>query len=129
MESDRDKFAELAKATLGALAHLVKLLMDLPIPIAIPNPLEADEADVEVLEGAVFALERAQDLIDAEPISELRKEYLQRMCLDWFTAYEMVALIKVAGPAPWRFRCVEYALIRYQAHVELLEEDGDANGG
>ncbi|MFF9215608.1 hypothetical protein [Streptomyces viridosporus] len=118
----RERFLMLAEAAVGAYAYLAGLLADLPVPVVIPDLVQAMDSDVEPTE-CLLALNRARVLIEDEPISEAHKRAYEHMVLDWFAAYEVLALTKMAGPAPWRLDVVEFALNRMVTWIEVIEED------
>ncbi|MFI8093903.1 hypothetical protein ACIF9R_37305 [Streptomyces sp. NPDC086080] len=62
-------------------------------------------------------------LVGDEPIPQDLKWTIERLMLDWFVAYEMLALTHTAGPAPWRMDGAEFALLRIEAWVQIIECD------
>lgn len=115
----RERYLRLAEATVGAYAYVAALLADLPVPITIPDlVLAVDGEPTECL----MALNRARVLIEDEPISKQLQQAFADLILEWFTAYEILALTKLAGPAPWRLDVVSYTLDRAVAWIELIEE-------
>ncbi|MFY3807627.1 MULTISPECIES: hypothetical protein [Bacteria] len=119
-DHDKDRFYRLANFAIAAFAYIQELLSDLPIPVVVPDfdPAAEDGNAAETL----YSLDRARALIADEPIPDSTKSGLERMILDWLTAYEIIALTKAAGPAPWRFEIAEYALQRIHVMSELLDE-------
>ncbi|WHX19814.1 hypothetical protein QFW82_23585 [Streptomyces malaysiensis subsp. malaysiensis] len=119
-DHDKDRFYRLANFAIAAFEYIQAILSDLPIPVAVPDfdPAAEDGNAAETL----YSLDRARTLIADEPIPDSTKGGLERMILDWLTAYEIIALTKVAGPAPWRFEIAEYALQRIHVMSELLDE-------
>ncbi|MFF8656810.1 hypothetical protein [Streptomyces huasconensis] len=117
-DHDDERTAYLMEATLGA-TYLVRLLLaDLPIPVVIPEIAEEGSLNTE----AILSLDRARALIDDEPISHHAKVAHRDMILEWFTAYEILVLREIAGPAPWRLDIAEYALERLFAIAEMIED-------
>ncbi|MYW48867.1 hypothetical protein GT346_42755 [Streptomyces sp. SID161] len=108
------------EALLGAHAFVQALLEDLPLPVTIPDP--APEGDEDTPTQALLALNRVRRIIQDEPITEARKRAFNHLILDWFTAYELLVLTKVAGPAPWRLDAAEFSLDRVVTWIELIEE-------
>ncbi|MET9815310.1 hypothetical protein [Streptomyces sp. NPDC006355] len=116
----KERFLMLAEAAVGAYAYVAGLLADLPVPITLPDLVQA--VDGEPTE-CLMALSRARVLIEDEPIEEAHKRAYEHMVLDWFAAYEILALTKMAGPAPWRLDVVEFALNRLVTWIEMIEDD------
>ena len=118
-DSHRERWNAIADVALGALEYIRVLLGDLPVPVLIPeiNP----KREAEDLPHLVMSIDRVRSVIQDEPISEARQSAFDRIILDWLTAYEMLALTRVAGPAPWRLDCAEYALYRIAAAGGLIE--------
>ncbi|MGI5196561.1 hypothetical protein ACQEVY_23415 [Streptomyces sp. CA-288835] len=115
-----ERYLALAEAVVGAFAYVASLLEDLPLPITVPDLVQAGEGEpTKVLVG----LNRARTLIADEPISHGHKRAFERMMLDWFAAYETLALVRLAGPAPWRLDVAEYALERLVTWIEMIEND------
>ncbi|MFH0246417.1 hypothetical protein ACGRHY_29250 [Streptomyces sp. HK10] len=114
-DSER-KYTFLGVALLGAHIDLRGILRDLPIPVELPELDEENKAE------ALVGLDRARTLIADEPISSSAKRAFQELILEWFTAYEVLALYKAAGFAPWRLDAVEFALSRFVALSEMIEE-------
>jgi len=121
----RERFLALAEATVGAFAYMAALLEELPVPVVVPDlVLAVDDEPTEVMLG----LNRARTLIEDEPISDRHKRAYEHLVLDWFAAYETLALVKLAGPAPWRLDVVEFALQRFMTWVEVIEDDAPDDG-
>jgi hypothetical protein len=119
---DRERYLELAEATLGAFDYIRSLLEQLPVPVTVPD-MTPDENDGGAPAQTLLSLNRVRQLIEDEPISERRKRAFEHMLLDWFTAYEILALTQLAGPAPWRLDAAEFALVRLTTWIEAIEED------
>lgn len=120
---EQERFQELQEMTLAAFEYIRALLINLPVPLAIEDfdPTRTDSAHT------LMGLHRAIALIGDEPIPEGDKHAYGHLILDWFAAYEMLVLRKLAGPAPWRLDCAEYALGRLATLGEMIElgETGD----
>jgi hypothetical protein len=118
-DDDRyERFDELTDLVLGGFEFLRQMLTGLPIPVAVPE-LDADNM-VEVL----LSLDRARDLVKDEPLPEIMRLALDKLILDWFTAYELSALGKMAGLTPWRLDGLDYAVMRFAANLQLIEDGG-----
>lgn len=115
-----ERFEGLARALLGAFTLIQGLLAALPLSIVIPDLEWGDDGDAKEV---LMAFDRARNLVDDEPIPDGLKWTIERLMLDWFVAYEMLTLTKVAGPAPWRMDCAEFALLRMEAWIQMIEID------
>ncbi|MFD5266740.1 hypothetical protein [Streptomyces sp. NPDC058335] len=120
-DHDRDRFLALMEGIIGAWAYMQGLFEDLPLPVTLPAFEARDDEDGPAT--ALLALNRVRQLIQDEPIPDRDKRAYEHMVLDWFAAYEMLVLTKMAGPAPWRLDVVEFAVNRFVTWVELIEED------
>ena len=120
---DKERLRYLTEALLGALHFVQAFLADLPVPIAVPDFITDEGPNHE----SVIALDRARTLIDDEPIPAIVKQAMKDLILDWLTAYEMMVLRRMAGPAPWRLAAAEYALTRLAAIGEMIE-NGELDG-
>ncbi|MGW3442193.1 hypothetical protein [Streptomyces sp. NPDC001076] len=118
----RERFLALAEAVIGAYAYIASLLEDLPIPVIIPDIVQVSEDDGDPAD-VLLALNRVRGVVEDEPISEYHRRAYEHMLLDWFAAYEIITLVKVAGPAPWRLDVVEFALNRLVTWAEVIEND------
>ncbi|MFI1030753.1 hypothetical protein [Streptomyces sp. NPDC020951] len=118
---DKERLRHLEEHVLGMMEYLQELLLDLPIPVVIPEVV--DDNDKPVRE-AVLALDRARVLIEDEPIPERHKRAYESLILEWFTAYEMLVLRQMAGPAPWRLDAAQFAIARFTIIAAMIE-DGD----
>ncbi|WP_328439356.1 hypothetical protein OHA71_23750 [Streptomyces sp. NBC_00444] len=118
----RERFLALAEATVGAYAYIAGLLEDLPIPVIVPDLVQVMDEDGDPGE-VLLALHRVRAVIEDEPISLRLQRAFEHMLLDWFTAYEMLSLTKLAGPAPWRLDTVEFALNRLTTWAEVINDD------
>ncbi|MEU5838790.1 hypothetical protein ABZ820_34715 [Streptomyces diacarni] len=114
---DRERFSELGELIMAAHGFLRVLLGELPVPVMIVD----FDAEVDDQSEVLLSLDRARRLIEDEPIPGIEKKAISRMVLDWFSAYEMLVLTKLAGPAPWRMDSVEYALHRFTTVAEMIE--------
>ncbi|GEC02972.1 hypothetical protein SSP24_06270 [Streptomyces spinoverrucosus] len=114
---DRERFLDLGETVLGMLGYLRELLLDLPIPVSLPDFVGEDGPNHE----AVIALDRARHLIEEEPIPEMRQTAYGHLILEWLTAYEMLVLRQLAGPAPWRLDAAQFAIARFTTIAEMIE--------
>lgn len=118
-DHDKERFIELGMLVFGAFDLIRELLTGLPIPVELPDidpgPEGGDRAEV------LLSLDRARAVIKDEPISTGVKVSYEMLILDWFTAYEMLTLTRVAGPAPWRLDSAEHALTRLELTAEAIE--------
>lgn len=119
---NRERYLALAEATIGAYAFIASLLEDLPIPVIIPDIVQVAD-DGGDPGDALLALNRVRTVIEDEPISQYHQRAFEHMLLDWFAAYEIITLVKIAGPAPWRLDVVEFALNRLVTWAEVIEND------
>ncbi|WP_329338558.1 hypothetical protein OG866_27015 [Streptomyces sp. NBC_00663] len=120
----RERFLALAEGVVGAYAYIASLLSELPVPVIIPDlVLMADEGRDPT--DALLALHRVRAVVEDEPISEKDRRCFEHLMLDWITAYEMLALAKSAGLAPWRLDAVEFALNRVVTWIEVIENDDE----
>lgn len=117
----RERLLTLTEALLGAYAYLQALFEELPLPILVPEFAPADDEDTPT--EALLSLNRVRDLIEDEPISDRHKRAFEHAVLDWFSAYEMLVLTRMAGPAPWRLDAAEFAMVRLTTWIEVIEED------
>ncbi|WP_282795168.1 hypothetical protein [Streptomyces sp. CC224B] len=122
---EEERTTILMEATLGATYLVREFLAELPIPVVVPELV----TETTMAPEAVLSLNRARALIDDEPISEHAKIVYRDLILEWFTAYEILVLRKIAGPAPWRLDIAEYALERFGALAELIESGEVDNFG
>jgi hypothetical protein len=118
---DKERLRHLEEHVVGMMGYLQELLLDLPIPVVIPDVVDDDDKPVR---EAIFALDRARDLIEDEPIAERYKRAYENLILEWFTAYEMIVLRQMAGPAPWRLDAAQFAIARFTI-VAAMIEDGE----
>jgi hypothetical protein len=118
-ERPEDKeYRELAEYSLAAHELIRDVLTQLPIPIHVAQIGEGWDGAIEL-----FALDRvASDLIHDQPLTAFQKALVQRMIVDWLTVYELGALIKMAGPAPWRFAGVRAGITRIVSYGETIGE-------
>jgi hypothetical protein len=119
---DKERFLDLGATVIGMLNYLRDLLQGLPIPVTLPEFVGEDGPDYD----AVMTLDRARDLVREEPIPDLLKATYGHLILEWFTAYEMIVLRRMAGPAPWRLDAAEFAIARFTTIAEMLES-GELN--
>jgi hypothetical protein len=119
--SDKERFLELGAVVIGMMEYLRELLLDLPIPVVLPE--FTGESETGPVLDAVLALDRARVLIEDEPIPGSHRLAYGHLILEWFTAYEMLCLRRMAGPAPWRLDCAQHAIARFTTIAEMIEND------
>ncbi|XUL91016.1 hypothetical protein ACQ86D_33945 [Streptomyces galilaeus] len=117
---DKERLRDLSEVVMGMMVYLQHMLHDLPIPIVIPPIL----GETGPNHDAIFALDRARDLIEDEPIDDQLRTAYGMLILEWFTAYELIVIRQMAGPAPWRLDAAQLAIDRFSTVVEAIE-DGD----
>jgi hypothetical protein len=115
----RERYLALAEAIVGAFENIRSFLAQLPVPVTVPD-LDPEATDTT---KALYGLDRVRQLIKAEPISEGHKRAIESMILDWFAAYEVGALYRLVGPAPWRLDAIEHALERLMVSGDTIEND------
>ncbi|MFF6985620.1 hypothetical protein [Streptomyces sp. NPDC010273] len=115
---DKERLQELMETVMGMLIHLQHMLQELPIPVVIPEILGVKGPNPE----AIFALDRARDLIEDEPMGEELRTAHVMLILEWFTAYELLVIRQMAGPAPWRLDAAAYAVERFSTLAEAIED-------
>ncbi|CAL9302874.1 MULTISPECIES: hypothetical protein [Streptomyces] len=120
-DNHRERLLSLMEALIGAYAYIQALLKDLPLPVIVPAFMPGD--DEEGPTTALMALDRVRQVVADEPISERDKRAFEHMVLDWFTAYELLVITRMAGPAPWRLDAAEFALQRVVTWIEMFEDD------
>ncbi|MGW4883381.1 hypothetical protein [Streptomyces murinus] len=120
-DNHRERLLTLMEALYGAFALVQALLEDLPLPIAIPDLALGDGEDTPT--KALLALDRARQIIQDEPIGETHRRAFDHLILDWFTAYELIVITKIAGPAPWRLDAAEFSINRVITWIEVIEGD------
>ncbi|MGW3166964.1 hypothetical protein ACWC9Q_29720 [Streptomyces sp. NPDC001142] len=118
----RGRYLALVEAVIGLYAYVSALLEELPLPIVVPDIVQSIDEDQDPAD-CLMALNRARALVEDEPISDTAKRAYEHMLLDWFAAYEIIVLVKMAGPAPWRLDAVEFALNRIVTWFEVIEEE------
>ncbi|MFE9906428.1 hypothetical protein [Streptomyces achromogenes] len=123
-DNHRERLLTLMEALVGAFAYIQALLQDLPLPVIIPD-FAPDEEDDEAPTTALLSLDRVRQLIQDEPISDRDKRAFEHMVLDWFTAYELLVITRMAGPAPWRLDAAEFAMNRIVTWIDLLDDEPD----
>ncbi|MEV1079892.1 hypothetical protein AB0I98_16845 [Streptomyces sp. NPDC050211] len=117
----RERLVALMEGLLGLYAYMQGLFEELPLPVTLRDFEPADDEDTP--SQALLALNRVRQLIEDEPISERDKRAFEHLILDWFTAYELLVITRLAGPAPWRLDAAEFSLNRVITWIEVIEED------
>jgi hypothetical protein len=72
-------------------------------------------------------MSRAWELADSEPIAKTTVGRIRDMITSWLTAYELACMAaSPSGPADWRLRGIEVALLRVRtsAHCVDIRLDG-----
>jgi hypothetical protein len=118
-QHDKERIENLKGAVLGALLFLQDILAALPIPVALPDPLETGDLNPD----SVIALDRARALLVDEPIPAPAQRAHESLVLEWFIAYELLVLATVAGPAGWRLDGAEFSLQRFATLAEIIENE------
>ncbi|MET9729656.1 hypothetical protein ABZZ79_03015 [Streptomyces sp. NPDC006458] len=120
-DNHRERLLTLMEVLIGAFAYVQALLEDLPLPVTIPDFTPGDDEDAPTT--ALLSLDRVRHIIPDLPISGRHKQAFDHAILDWFTAYELIVITKMAGPAPWRLDAAEFSLNRVVTWIEMIEED------
>lgn len=121
MADHYEEIERLAIAVLDAHQILCAALADLPIPVIVPEMPE-ELASPNDMGEVLMALDRAGTLVGDMPLPTSAQAAYRHMILDWLGAYEMVALVKTFGPAPWRMDVAGYALYRFAAMLHMIEQ-------
>lgn len=113
---------ELIEHLLSGVTSAHRLMADylrkLPLPIGIPDMDGEWSAAV-----GLMAIERARvELLQGEPIDDLLAAIYRRLILDWLTAYELMALVTHAGPAPWRCDGIERRIEDMLVAADLIDQ-------
>lgn len=113
-----DRLNGLAGQVLDTFKGLRGVLAALPTPLLVAGfDLSGDNR------RDVFAdLDRARHLILGEPVPEDVIVTLDMLILDWFSAFELLAVATQAGPTPWRLDAITYALERCTLGFEEIED-------
>jgi hypothetical protein len=107
-DPDEKRYLELVRQMLAAYGLIRHMLVQLPIPIRLPEIEEGWDPDT-----VLMAVERCRtELIKDQPIGGLHQGLLKRVVLEWLTVYEIGGLVRVAGPTGWRFDAMHYGLRR-----------------
>lgn len=101
------RVAQLTKDLVAAYVLLRRFLAQLPIAIGLPEFAEDWDAVT-----VIPAVDRARELVLSEPISQDHAWMIEKLLLDWLTAYELRGLVAMAGPALWRLDAMEFAFQR-----------------
>ncbi|MEU0332211.1 hypothetical protein [Streptomyces sp. NPDC006193] len=120
-DDHRERLLTLMEALIGAFAYVQAMLEDLPLPITLPDFAPGDDEEGPTV--ALLGLDRVRQLIQDEPIPERDKRAWEHLVLDWFAAYELLVITRMAGPAPWRLDAAEFAINRIVTWTELIEDD------
>ncbi|RCG31945.1 hypothetical protein DQ384_05225 [Sphaerisporangium album] len=119
-------FDELSAMLVGGYMLISKLLLRLPIPIALPAITE-DGLDGVI---AVAAVDKARRDISALPMDALTAAMMQQVLLEWLTAHDQGLVIINLGEEPRRLAAMTATLTRLthlgdhaEIRLELEEED------
>jgi hypothetical protein len=117
MEPNENRLNLMMALVTGMYVTIRSTLTELPIPISLPD-IDADNVDML---DCLRALMTARDLIEQEPITNAHKGAYSQAILKWFTAWELVNLATIAGPAPWRLDGAQLALVEMGAIIGDIE--------
>lgn len=121
MPTPEERFQAAAEMIVTAYALVADYLERLPLPIGIPEMDGTWDART-----ALPAVQRVRaDLLPAQPIGRMEASLYERMLIDWLTAYELGALVRLGGPAPWRLDGIETAVARILTATDLLDDIPD----
>lgn len=120
------RFAEASLMMIRAYDLIGDLLERLPLSIAIPR---FDDPENWESAQAVPAIIQARAAAGDEPMPPEVRFTVDRMLLDWLTAYEVACMVDNAGPAPWRTDAMVAATVRVtvalnRAAAWLIAESG-----
>lgn len=114
-EANAKRLEALAARVLAAHAVALGILARLPIPVTLA-PYGADGGH------AAFALNRASELMDWQPVGSLLFAAVRDMITEWLTAHDLACLARDSGPYTWRLDAIDAALGRLQGAALLAEE-------
>ncbi|NUT10385.1 MAG: hypothetical protein HOQ38_07890 [Nonomuraea sp.] len=112
MDENSDRFEILHLATMamiGAYDQLAKLLLMLPIPIAVPSWADGGHS------GAVqvAAIDNARTLLAGMPMPEEMADLMEEAVIEWLTLHELVVvLVDRDKERPHDRAMIVYAIIR-----------------
>lgn len=125
-ETARKELLRLKKETRAAYAAMISLLARLPVPMTLPAWPDAEGG------APVSSLDRAWELAGWEPLEARAVGRIRDMITAWVTAYEVTHVAEAFGPAPWRLRAIEGALLTCESRAHQvsrhLEWLADPNG-
>ncbi|RBQ21584.1 hypothetical protein DP939_02410 [Spongiactinospora rosea] len=111
---DHDPLAWLGALLMSAYATLGKFMWSLPVPTGLPVPEGPDGPD------AVEAITRARAALRDQPMDDITRSMIDRMCLEWLTVLDLGAVVRMAGPDPWRLEAMSYGIDRFFALAEVV---------
>jgi hypothetical protein len=114
-ETAAKQFRDLHKELAATYTVVIGILARLPIPMLLPQRQADDPA------GVLRSLSLAWELADWEPFDQPAIGRLRAMILEWSTAYEMSVVANGFGPAPWRLRAIELALLRSRVAARHMD--------
>jgi hypothetical protein len=117
------KLADLTRELGAAYVLLTATLAALPVPMNLPR-----QAGDPAL--ALRTLDMAWDLAGAESLPVVAIARIRDMVTAWTTAYELTVIAGMSGPAPWRLRGIEDAVLRLREAAADLNRylEGDYRG-
>lgn len=99
------RLTDLTRGLGTAYVLLTATLAALPVPMNLPR--QADDPSL-----ALRTLDMAWDLAGTEPLPAVTVKRIRDMITAWVTAYELTVIAGMSGPAPWRLRGIEDAVLR-----------------
>ncbi|WP_146607417.1 hypothetical protein [Spongiactinospora gelatinilytica] len=111
---DHDPLAWLGALLMTAYEVLGKLMGRLPVPISLPIPEGPDGPD------AVEAITRARAALRDQPMDDITRSMIDRMCLEWLTVLDLGAMVRLAGAEEWRLEAMSYGINRCFALAEVV---------
>ncbi|MFC9085334.1 hypothetical protein [Nocardiopsis dassonvillei] len=105
--------------------HMAELFAQLPLRVELPE-FHLGDPDAKP-ESILLSLQRARDLLAEEPISAAYERAYDKLSIEWFTLYELMALSVAAGATPWRLAGIEEGITRFGIVAEMIES-GELDG-
>jgi hypothetical protein len=107
----------------AAYALIAGLLARLPVPMNLPS--QAEDPSL-----ATRSLSLAWELAAEETVPAVTVARIRDMITAWLAAYELAVIAIMYGPAPWRLRGIEDAVLRIRAAAADVERHlaGDYRG-
>jgi hypothetical protein len=117
-EANAKRLAGLTGRLIGAHAVILGILGRLPIPLTAARYQDGEPDGMH----PAFALYRASELMEWQPVGSLLMIHVRDMITEWLTAYELATLAQDHGPYTWRLDGTDAALARLQVKALLAEE-------